>query len=98
MINTQRSPSRSLRDGDRWVFINEGAPYPFEDVAKYSEGRYRERVSPGDIEAFCVHFGAPVSEEGFTGPALIIANNSSAIRRSFSYQDAQREMDIAFCT
>jgi hypothetical protein len=32
-------------DGGRWTFINSGALYPFEDPARYSAGRVRDRFT-----------------------------------------------------
>jgi hypothetical protein len=84
----------SLHDGDRWTFINEGDPFSFEDVAKFSARAVRDRVSPADIEAFCLHFGTPTSETGFSGPAAIISTHRSGIGRSLSYQEAQADLGI----
>lgn len=88
-LNEPRRTLSTLHDGNRWAFINQGEPFPFENSAKYTAKAVRDRLSIDDVEAFFLNFGLPASESEFSGPAAIVATNSASIRRSFSYQEAQ---------
>lgn len=95
--NSPDEPRRTLssvRDGDRWVFLNQGELFSFEDADRLSARAVRDRVSPADLEAFSKHFGLPTSESEFSGPAALVATHSSSIRRSLSYSEAQAALGV----
>jgi hypothetical protein len=83
-----------LHDGNRWVFINQGEPFSFENAAQYSASAVRDRVQSGDIIDFCQHFGLPTTECGFSGAAAMILTNRAGSLRSLSYGQAQAALGI----
>jgi hypothetical protein len=81
----------SVRDGNRWVFLNEGTPFLVETPAKYSARSVRSRVAACDILAILNCLDAPYDERLYSGPFLMMSTNRSALR-SLSYREARLEM------
>jgi hypothetical protein len=83
------------KDDDRWVFDNKGDPLPFEDTQKFTNRRVRDRFGPEDVSAFIRYFGLPLSREPTCDRALLLSYmEPRAVRRSFSYSEAQADQHI----
>jgi hypothetical protein len=53
----------AMNDGGRWVFNQSGEPYPFEEVAKYTLPRKRDRFTREMLIDYLAQFGlAPLSD------------------------------------
>ena len=55
-------------DGGRWVFDQEGEPFPFEQVEKYQERRVRDRFTFEMLKDYLRHLGLAPFEEDFYVP------------------------------
>ncbi|KFE68728.1 hypothetical protein [Hyalangium minutum] len=55
-------------DGGRWVFDQEGEPFPFEQVEKYQERRVRDRFTFEMLKDYLRHLGLAPFEEDFYMP------------------------------
>ena len=62
----------------RWEFVEQGEPFPFEEVEQYQARRIKDRLTPEMVERYCSHLGidlaAGVTQQiklwnvGFTNP------------------------------
>jgi hypothetical protein len=57
--NGYRRSIAAANDGGRWVFHQSGAPFGFEDVARYGARRIRDRFTPEALEAVLAGLGIP---------------------------------------
>ena len=67
----QRKQTRTLqatRQSSRWEWHDEGTPLPFEDVARYTERKVRDRFDVDALNDFCGHLGIHRAEGAFYGP------------------------------
>ena len=55
-------------DGGRWVFEQEGEPFPFEQVEKYQARRVRDRFTFEMLKDYLRHLGLAPFEEDFYMP------------------------------
>jgi hypothetical protein len=55
-------------DGGRWVFEQEGEPFPFEQVEKYQARRVRDRFTFEMLKDYLRHLGLAPFEEDFYLP------------------------------
>jgi hypothetical protein len=55
-------------DGGRWVFVQSGEPFPFEQVEKYQEKRVRDRFTFEMLKDSLRHLGLQPFEEDFYMP------------------------------
>jgi hypothetical protein len=55
-------------DGGRWVFEQEGEPFPFEQVEKYQARRVRDRFTFEMLKDYLRHLGLEPFEEDFYLP------------------------------
>lgn len=72
-------------DGGRWVFGQSGAPYPFEQTARYAERRKRDRFPPELLAEYLLHFGIRVDADDFyladpEHPAVLLDSEPQGIR------------------
>lgn len=58
--NGYRRSIVAMNDGGRWVFIESGVPYAFEDVAKYDARRKRDRFTADMLARYLEHLGFSV--------------------------------------
>lgn len=83
-------------DGDRWVFFEHGSVLPFENSEKLSARRIRDRFGVEDVQSFCRYFGLPDSREPCCRRALLLHfNERNGSQRSFSYEEARADQQIA---
>jgi hypothetical protein len=92
-------PTRTIvssNDGGRWVFIDQGKPFEFEDAAKYLSKRVRDRIGPQDIEAVCNCFGVSLAKGDCFGSrsAMVTRNRPIPNARVMAYSEAQRALGI----
>lgn len=50
-------------DGGRWVFIDEGTPFDFEDLSAYGRRRIRDRFTPAMLRGYLHELGVPVDHD-----------------------------------
>jgi hypothetical protein len=55
-------------DGGRWVFVQSGEPFAFEQVEKYQERRVRDRFTLEMLQDYLRHLGLSPFEEDFYLP------------------------------
>ncbi|HSP81389.1 MAG TPA: hypothetical protein VLQ93_22920, partial [Myxococcaceae bacterium] len=55
-------------DGGRWVFVQSGEPFPFEQVEQYQARRVRDRFTFEMLEDYLRHLGLAPFEEDFYLP------------------------------
>ena len=55
-------------DGERWVFEQAGTPLPFEDTARYTARRIRDRFTFDMLERYLKELGLSPFEESFYLP------------------------------
>lgn len=55
-------------DGGRWTFEQHGAPYPFEDLAKYLQRRTRDRFTADMLWSYLGQLGIPVLDDAVLEP------------------------------
>ncbi|KFE68548.1 hypothetical protein [Hyalangium minutum] len=58
----------AANDGGRWVFEQEGEPFPFEQVEKYQARRVRDRFTLEMLKDYLRHLGLAPFEEDFYLP------------------------------
>jgi len=58
----------AANDGGRWVFEQEGEPFPFEQVEKYQERRVRDRFTFEMLKDYLRHLGLSPFDEHFYLP------------------------------
>lgn len=46
----------------RWSFDNDGEPFPFEELDRYSARRIRDRFTPEMLERYLLALGVPMLE------------------------------------
>lgn len=49
----------AMNDGGRWVFEQSGAPFAFEDTARYDARKKRDRFTPDMLFSYLEHLGIP---------------------------------------
>ncbi|WP_241236062.1 hypothetical protein [Eikenella corrodens] len=56
----------------RWEFVEQGEPFPFEEIAQYQARRIKDRLTPEMVERYCSHFGIDLFNPDFySGRACI---------------------------
>jgi hypothetical protein len=63
-LNYERSLS-ATNDGGRWVFVNEGAPLPFENTDAYRARSIRERFTPELLDRYLRALGISAFDPDF---------------------------------
>ncbi len=58
----------AANDGGRWVFVQSGEPFAFEQVEKYQERRVRDRFTFEMLKDYLRHLGLSPFEEDFYLP------------------------------
>lgn len=61
-------------EGGRWVFIDQGAPLPFERTERYTASKIRDRFTPELLFDYCRALGIRLGDEDFYGPRGILVN------------------------
>ena len=56
----------------RWEFVEQGEPFPFEEVEQYQARRIKDRLTPEMVERYCGHLGIDLFNPDFySGRACI---------------------------
>jgi hypothetical protein len=69
------------RDYGRWGFQTDGTPRPFEDTARYTEKRKRDRFTPEMLEQYLCALGVPplIPDNFFFSETVILEDLAVAI-------------------
>jgi hypothetical protein len=67
-LNNYVRAVEAANDGGRWVFEQEGEPFPFEQVEKYQARRVRDRFTFEMLKDYLRHLGLAPFEEDFYMP------------------------------
>ncbi|WP_102302176.1 hypothetical protein [Dyella sp. AD56] len=63
-LNVERTLAAS-NDGGRWVFVDQGAKLPFEQVEFYQKKRIQDRFTPELLESYLKEMGIRAFDEDF---------------------------------
>lgn len=56
----------------RWEFVEQGEPFPFEEVEQYQARRIKDRLTPEMVERYCGHLGiALFNPDFYSGRACV---------------------------
>ena len=78
-------------DGGRWVFEQEGEPFPFEQVEKYQARRVRDRFTFEMLKDYLHHLGLAPFEEDFYMPP---GSHAWLIQKSGPFTTVGREYTL----
>jgi hypothetical protein len=78
-------------DGGRWVFDQEGEPFPFEQVEKYQAHRVRDRFTFDMLKDYLRHLGLAPFEEDFYLPP---GSRAWLIQKTGPFTTAGREYTL----
>jgi hypothetical protein len=73
-----------MNDGGPLVFEQSGQPYPFEELAKYTLPRKRDRFTRDMLLAYLAAFGLAPLSDSFCMSTTVRDRSSSAIRSVLS--------------
>lgn len=88
----RRRSIAAANDGGSWVFHQSGAPFDFEDVARYAAPRIRDRFTPDMLAAYLARLGVPpISDErlrvGGVARALLLSRPPHAHSPQYSLEE-----------
>jgi hypothetical protein len=95
-LNVERAVGAVL-DGDRWSFVDQGAPLPFEDDSRYAARRIRDRFSLDTLDEYAVHLGVrPLDDDFYVTPAFVLSRRRAPYRdqREYSLEEARAAESI----
>jgi hypothetical protein len=87
----ERMLSAAATDG-RWEWHESGAPFPFEDTARYAARRIRDRFDRRVLIAYLAALGIDVDNDDEYGDGVILRQQVPWERRTVSLVDARRDL------
>jgi hypothetical protein len=90
-LNVERAVG-AVRDGDRWTFVDQGSPLPFEDETRYRTRRIRDRFTLATLAEYTASLGVrPLDEAFYAAPAIVLARRRAPFRddRELSLDEAR---------
>lgn len=94
--NEPRRTIVAANDGGRWIFVNQGDPFGFENAGNFLSKRVRDRFRPEDVETACRSFGLSISSESAYGPGNVSITCASPLAnaRVLDYEQARAQLGI----
>jgi hypothetical protein len=90
-LNVERAVGAVL-DGDRWSFVDQGPPLPFEDEARYAARRIRDRFTLELLDEYAGHLGVrPLDDAFYSPPAFVLERRRTPYvdQREYSLEEAR---------
>lgn len=85
----------AANDGGAWAFVNTGTPFPFEDTARYTARRKRDRFTKEMLVGYLAEFGIPeitddVFQAGTTTAGGILARPAHRHSTVYSLEEVTK--------
>jgi hypothetical protein len=90
-LNVERAVGAVL-DGDRWTFVDQGPPLPFEDATRHTARRIRDRFTLETLDEYAGHLGVrPLDDAFYVAPAFVLEKRRAPYfdQREYSLEEAR---------